>query len=757
MSAPADRREAMLRAARTFPGIVWTTDRELRVDVACGGLLTRSEIDADRVVGVAVADWFGGSGRGDEVVAAHAAALRGVASDLTIAALGRDLIVRVEPLTEDGEIVGTVGVAVEPMGSVARALGDRHRAQQEAVARLGVLALAARDRDEVLAAAAAAAAEHVRADVAAVVEALPGGRGVVRAKGGSADGPAPGAPFAADTFESPPATQLLHREDPRESEVPGIVAASALVAPIQTRGRPFGVLAAWTRERYAFSDADSAFITSLANVVAAVLDQAEAESFARDALEAMPDPVVITDDDRRIVEVNTAFERLTGRTSDELRGRPTSVVSPGSDEASAERLERFRRGETLEATLRGADGTTRTVIVTGTPHFRPGLHIAVIRDVTEQRRLERELREVQKLEAVGQLAAGVAHDFNNLLVAVRGLSALVADELPAGDLRDDVEAIRAAGDRGAVIVDRLLAFARGPQLDSETVVFVPDILREIEPLLRQSLRPEIRLELSLLDAHVLVPAGDLQHALTNLVLNARDAIVGSGLISIVVALRSLVGDEATAIGVAPDSYVSISVQDGGVGMPKETLERAREPFFTTKGGGGSGLGLAMVARLAETAGGAFVLDSEPDAGTTATILLPAVAPPAIDPHDAGGAAAAPSERAANRQRVLVVDDDDLARRYAVRALQRLGYAVTAASSPASAHAEAERSRFDLAFIDVVLGEHDGRSLGDELRRIDDALAVCFVSGSADSAPETLRKPYTEAQLESFVRSALAGP
>jgi nitrogen-specific signal transduction histidine kinase/CheY-like chemotaxis protein len=387
-------------------------------------------------------------------------------------------------------------------------------------------------------------------------------------------------------------------------------------------------------------------------------------------------------------------------------------------------------------------------------------------DLTARKRLERELRQAQKMEAVGQLTGGVAHDFNNLLTVVLGNLEMLEERLAGEDdlalLRDAREAARL----GAELTGRLLAFARRQPLRPRAVD-LGQAVPEAAALLRRTLGEAVELRTVLAPGlpPVLADPGQLQNALLNLAINARDAMPAGGRLTIEAAEAELDADAAeTRPGLRPGRYVTLAVADTGAGMAPEVRERAFEPFFTTKGpGAGSGLGLSMVYGFARQSGGHAEIYSEPGLGTVVSLYLPR-AEGAGD--DAGGAAGrAPASAWPGRgETVLVAEDEPGVRRVTARRLRGLGYAVLEAADGPSALAVMERHpEVALLLTDMVMpGGMTGAALAAAARARRPGLAVVVVSGyaapeSLDGLPEGtawLRKPYAAADLARTLRRAL---
>lgn len=371
---------------------------------------------------------------------------------------------------------------------------------------------------------------------------------------------------------------------------------------------------------------------------------------------------------------------------------------------------------------------------------------------------QRSIQHAQRLESVGQLTGGVAHDFNNLLAVITGCLELL--KVRAGENRPVIElADRAltAAERGAALVQRLLAFSRRQMLNPEATD-VNALVKDVLELSRRSLGEHIEIETQLSDElwSVLVDASQLENAVLNLVINARDAMPDGGIL--------MVSTERFRVDVAEDGllvgdYVKIAVSDTGTGIPREHLGRVFEPFFTTKETGrGSGLGLSMVYGFVTQSQGAVRIHSEAEAGTTVELFLPRVG---FVPH-------AETQESTEQPRgrgelVLVVEDDPAVRRTVVSVLEELGYRVLEASTAADAFELLQETEVDLLLTDVVLG---GTASGPELvaraRERTPSLRIIFMTGYADTHlsavgrdAHILKKPFRAPELARMLREVLA--
>ncbi len=385
-------------------------------------------------------------------------------------------------------------------------------------------------------------------------------------------------------------------------------------------------------------------------------------------------------------------------------------------------------------------------------------------DVTEQNRLEAQLRQSQRLESLGQMTGGVAHDFNNLLTVILGNVELLEESL-AGEprLRRLAEITRTASERAAELTSRLLSFSRQQPLDPKATD-IGALLADLEVLVRRSMGEQV--ELSVVSAPDLWPAladaPQLENALINLAVNARDAMPGGGRLTIATSNAELLDAAGEDAEFVPGAYVVITVSDTGIGMDEATRLRAFDPFFTTKDvGKGSGLGLSMVYGFAKQSQGHVRIASEPGCGTAVTLYLPRAWTSAPRP-------AQPGERAmpGGSECILVVEDNDLVRDQVIANLSGLGYCVAAARDAIEALALLRRDPdIRLLFTDVVMPRGmNGRQLAAEALRINPDVAILYTSGYSDDAlirdgrlggaVQLLAKPYRRRDLANKVRLAL---
>ena len=391
----------------------------------------------------------------------------------------------------------------------------------------------------------------------------------------------------------------------------------------------------------------------------------------------------------------------------------------------------------------------------------------IARDVTERQRLEEQMRQSQKLEAVGQLAGGIAHDFNNLLAAITSLADLMLMDDGLGEPhREDARDIRRAAEQAAGLTRQLLAYSRRQVLRPQ-LLNVNGALAEDERLLRRTIGEHIDLQFVLDPAvkPVLVDPGQLSQVALNLAINARDAMPGGGRLTFETANVTLGAEYAAQhAGVAPGDYLQLAVTDTGHGMDGDTRQRIFEPFFTTKSGrGGTGLGLATVQGIVAQSGGHIWVYSEPGRGTTFKVYFPVAAESAAPAEPIAVVAAA---RLSGAETVLVCEDAELVRQVAARILRQSGYTVLEAAYAGSAldMARTYAGAIDLLLTDMVMPQMGGDQLAAKMKALRPDLRVVYMSGYADravvhqgvlaSGVNFLAKPFAHDDLLRKVRSAL---
>ena len=464
--------------------------------------------------------------------------------------------------------------------------------------------------------------------------------------------------------------------------------------------------------------------------------------------------------DGHLVQVNPAWERLLGWSESELLARPfIEIIEPADHAETADVVARLTAGEVVAGFVDhvlAKDGTARTIMWDAVPDAGSDLFYIIGRDLTEQHGAEEALRQAQKMQAVGQLTGGLAHDFNNLLTGVMGNLELLQMRLASGRL-DDLErfvlAAQGAGRRAASLTQRLLAFSRRQTLDPRPTD-VNRLIAGMEDLLARTIGPDIALEI--VGAAGLWPssidAGQLENALLNLCINARDAMPYGGRITIETANKWLDARAARERDLPPGQYLSICVTDTGAGMSSDTIARAFEPFFTTKPiGQGTGLGLSMIYGFARQSGGQVRIYSEVGMGTTMCIYLPRHAGEMTDETEVEAAIGAAGGGSGT---ILTVDDEAPIRHLVDEVLDDIGYTVIgAADGAAGLKVLQSGARIDLLITDVGLpGGMNGRQVADAARHLRPGLKVLFITGFAENAAvgnghlepgmELLTKPFS---------------
>ncbi|MGH6706446.1 MAG: ATP-binding protein [Sphingomicrobium sp.] len=492
-------------------------------------------------------------------------------------------------------------------------------------------------------------------------------------------------------------------------------------------------------------------------------------------VENIPDMVLLKEPSGkgfRYLLINAAGEKLLGKSRDQIVGRTETDLFPAEESALVVEANRAvaESGEArlfTDRTLTTASGK-RTVETRMVPiangNGETALILAIVRDVSEAKKREDQLRQLQRMDVIGRLTGGVAHDFNNLLAIIHGNSELVRDQLKEGtELAEMTDDVIGAATRGAELVRRLLAFARMQHLEP-TPVDLGERLPNVIGLLQRALGENVRLQVRMAEGlwPAIIDPTQVDDALLNLAINSRDAMPGGGTLTIETQNVHLDEDYAAHhVEVAPGDYVMLAVSDTGTGMEPDVLARAFDPFFTTKEEGqGTGLGLSQVFGWVKQSGGHIKIYSEVGHGTTIKLYLPRAATD-------GAIAPAPADTAAlgGNETILVVEDNPNVRKTVIRQLHDLGYGSVEAESGAQAlQLVAEGLTFDLLLTDVVMpGGMTGYQLADQLRQARPQTKVLFTSGytelarSADQPARKdplLSKPYRKQDLGRAVRAAL---
>ena len=462
----------------------------------------------------------------------------------------------------------------------------------------------------------------------------------------------------------------------------------------------------------------------------------------REIIDNSPSLIAMRNLDGRFLTVNKRFEEWHGLSRERAEGKAShELFAPELANIYAITGEdKLRQGQAVEEEVQTSfpDGRTHTVLLTNFPVLDPTGQLMGVgtigTDITDRRDAEDELRQAQKMEALGQLTGGIAHDFNNLLAVISGNLSLLRDEsFVSDDKRELIEDALASARSGAALTDRLLAFGRRQTLHPQ-VIDTKELMTGLLRILERTLGETIDIRRSLPDDlwPIEIDKGQFETALLNLALNARDAMPDGGRLGVDTSNISLDRRIALSDGhVPPGDYVKMTVSDTGVGMTSDVVERAVQPFFTTKDAKhGSGLGLSMVYGFAKQSGGYFELSSSPGEGTSATLYLPRTQ------STVDGARTASKRRekpAPKGERILLVEDDSRVRRMAKRILLALGYNVLEAEDGQTALALLRATPdIDLLFTDIVLPrELNGFELADAARQVCPGLQILYTSGYAE--------------------------
>jgi two-component system, cell cycle sensor histidine kinase and response regulator CckA len=610
-------------------------------------------------------------------------------------------------------------------------------------------------------------------------------------------------PFFVDQFDSAPPPQKVGRSctayvyrtgkamlisqktfdelvEQGEVELVGTPSPSWLGVPLRTPAATIGVLGVQHyRDENAYTERDLEFLASVGGQIALAIDRKRAEAKLRESearLRVLVEqlPAVLWTVDKKL-----QFTSAVGAGLARLGLKPNEIVGKSL-------LEYFETSDRtflpIAAHMRAVSGEPVTFHV----EWKGGsyaCHVEPLRgasgeifgaicmslDVTDRKNLEEQLRQAQKMEAVGRLAGGIAHDFNNLLMVIQGYADLLADRFPAGDpVRRNVEQIQMAGQRAASLTRQLLAFSR-KQMLAPTIISVHTVVADMEKILRRLIGEDIHLETSSVPDLWPVKAdrSQIEQVIMNLAVNARDAMPNGGSLTIETANVEL--DSAFsrhAVVMAPGQYVMLAVTDNGMGMDANTQAHLFEPFFTTKEKGkGTGLGLATVYGIVKQSGGYIWVYSEPGRGTTFKIYLPRIEQQKRVKlfEDSGQSKALPR----GSETVLLVEDEDGVRQLARDYLQTNGYSVIEAPDGHTAVelAAMHQGPIHVLMTDVVMPGISGGELAQRIAKMRPDIKVLYMSGYTDqsvvhhgileSDAVLLQKPFTMATLASKLREILA--
>ena len=499
----------------------------------------------------------------------------------------------------------------------------------------------------------------------------------------------------------------------------------------------------------------------------------KSEERYRDLVENAHDIIYSHDLEGNYTSINRAGQRITGYTREEaLTMNFAQMVAPQYLGEVQEMLKRKVAGEKItayELEIIAKDGHPVALEVNTKIVFEDGVPVAVqgiARDVTRRKHLEDQLRQSQKMEAIGQLAGGVAHDFNNLLTAINGYSGLALQRIDGNHpIKGYLEEIKKAGDRATNLTRQLLAFGR-KQILQPIALNLNDVIADMNKMLQRLIGEDIVFTVKLDSAlkNIKADPGQIEQVLVNLVVNARDAMPHGGSLTIETASVDI-DPEYTGkhVGVSAGKYALMAVSDTGFGMNEKTLARIFDPFFTTKEiGKGTGLGLSTVYGIVKQSGGNIWVYSEEGHGTTFKVYLPQIEPPAAPPEAAPVEAPIPG----GSETILLVEDEDIVRGLARKILEHAGYhvlEVTRGAEAISLYLNSPQS-IDLLLTDVVMPETSGKEIAERLTECRPKLKVLFMSGYTDEAivhhgvldsnVEFLQKPFTPSDLTRKVREVL---
>ncbi|HVV00347.1 MAG TPA: PAS domain S-box protein, partial [Verrucomicrobiae bacterium] len=584
--------------------------------------------------------------------------------------------------------------------------------------------------------------------------------------------------------------ELILREEPitmpGDSVAIGDVtrpSASLMLAPIRNRTKVIGILSIQSYRPRAYTQQDLSTWQILADHCGGALERIRAEHALHESemlfhsiWENSVDGMRLTDEEGNIVAVNDAFCKLVGMEPSELEGKPLTVIyadSTNPDRILAKYRQRFKERvieKHIERRLTLRNGSE--VVLEDTNSFvelkgRPPLLLGLFRDVTGQKRLEDQLRQSQKMEAIGQLAGGVAHDFNNILTVIHGHASLLAGSanLQPVWLRSAQQILQAA-ERAAGLTRQLLTFSRR-QVMQLKCLDMNELVCNMTKMLSRILREDISLQLhySSVPALVSADAGMMEQVLLNLAVNSRDAMPAGGRLLIDIACVDLAhAHHAGHSEARAGQFICLTATDTGVGIPKENLRRIFEPFFTTKEiGKGTGLGLATIYGIVKQHHGWIEVESEPGHGSTFRVYLPRSVNGEKSPESR------PVEEAAagGTETILVVEDEAPVRELVCNVLKRQGYTILQAENGLKALEmwRQKKDQIDLLLTDLIMPDRvNGRELAEKLWAECPRLKVIFTSGySAEAVGKDfvltrgmnyLQKPYHPQKLASVVRSCL---
>lgn len=570
----------------------------------------------------------------------------------------------------------------------------------------------------------------------------------------------------------------------------GIQGHGHYCVPIILAGETAGVLTLYLQERHRRDQSEVDFLQTVADTLSGIIHRATMEKEKENLIsklqhlisvitqsqkewletfDSIPDVIYLTDAEHRVVRANRAAERITGLTFKDIIGQKCYEVFHGRDSVPD-----ICAGTTCSCNLTPCTVEIdepflqRRIEITALPRideqnqFNGTIH--VFRDVTRQRKLEEQLHQAQKMEAVGQLTAGIAHDFNNILMAIVNCGHLIKRGLgPESQLRTYADLVLASSQRGTTIIKGLMAFSRSQVLNPK-LEDLNSIVLKSEGLLRQVLTEDIELRITSGDCPltIMVDKTQIEQIMINLVANARDAMPSGGLVAISTQKTVLNDDFGRILALNPGTYALLSVSDSGHGMDEELKKRIFEPFFTTKDvGKGTGLGLSIVYGIVKQHGGKITVYSTPGLGTTFKIYLPYVT---LDLSEI--AEGESFHLRGGNETLLLVEDEPIVRATLAAMLQELGYTILQASDGLDAVRifEKETERIGLVLLDVVMPNMGGKEAYEEMKKLNPGLKTIFMSGYAadilrnkavlEEGLNVLQKPVSPSDLLLKVREIL---
>ncbi len=547
---------------------------------------------------------------------------------------------------------------------------------------------------------------------------------------------------------------------------------SLLALPINGHAGLLGVLCVARREEQPFTAEARRLLGTVVARCALYLENAQlhhrltaSEARYRELVESMPDVVVELDTSGRVTYINRAITGVLGYAPSELLGRP-AVEFVAADRATGvpSLQEAFAGGRPLELQAGAVHRDGRIVHVSVQAFARRGADgqvaglVSIVRDITEQMRLEEQMRSAQRLEAIGRLAGGIAHDFNNLLTGILGSAQILRDQVSADHaFSEDLDLIAAGSQKAAGLTRQLLAFSRRQTMELAPVS-LNDVVREVVRLVERIIGTDIAVSLHL-DPGVppcQADFGQLEQVLLNLCVNARDAMPDGGRLRIGTRVAELSPEMLEAAPwVRPGRYVQLSVADTGTGMDRATVARIFEPYFSTKSasGQGTGLGLATVHGIVTQHSGLVHVYSEPGFGSEFKVYLPVSE--ALSPAVPAAPSPAPATLQGDGRLVLVAEDEAPIRRLVERVLRGAGFQVVLSGNGEEAIEQFNRQpgAFALAVLDAVMPVANGRQAAAVIRTLRPEVPILFMSGFAEEVLSDvvdlqyfLPKPFTRSQL-----------